>query len=280
MNHWKRVGVICAGIFLGLFVLRLAYTLSAGEPERAEAAGESFEFARKNYASEKQAVSNKDALMLSSQKYEKVATLSSRSSQFESDEKKLRQSVAEFKGVIQFEQNSGLPGRRILHVAVGVHPDRFDDIIASLRGIGRLTGIHVNKTDKTSDYKDLNAKRISLEKYRAGLLALKGRNGKIEELISLEQKILEIEKEIQEKGVQLGEFDAENEFCTVKFSLYEGGASGKGFLRKTFDAFEWAVLWSLGLAFFYLFCVAGLWISLRLFERGKKMFIAMRGAGD
>lgn len=266
--HTIKKGLAAAGaVFLILFLARFVYVLNT-EEARGFAPQESFEFTRKNYASEKQqAVSAKDAAMLASQKYEKVATLSARSGRFEEDEKKLRATVQEFKGVVQFEQNSGLPGRRVLHMAIGVHPDMFDAVIAAVRSTGQLTSINVNKTDKTNDYKTLHAERISLEKYRAGLLALKGRQGKIEELISLEQKILEIEKKIQDTGVQLGEFDQENEFCTIKVSLHEDSSSSRSIARKAFDAFEWAVLWSLGLALFCLFCAAGLLISLRLLDR-------------
>lgn len=271
MHTMKKTLAGAGALFLILFLARFTYILNA-EEERSFLPQDSFEFSRKNYASEKQqAVSAKDAAMLASQKYEMVATVSARSSRFEEDEKKLRATVQEFKGVVQFEQNSGLPGRRVLHMAIGVHPDKFDAVIAAVRATGQLASININKTDKTNDYKTLHAERVSLEKYRAGLLALKGRQGKIEELISLEQKILEIEKKIQDTGVQLGEFDQENEFCTIKISLHEDRSASRSIGQKAFEAFEWAVLWSIGLAVFYLFCAAGLLISLRLLDRLKTL---------
>ena len=40
--------------------------------------------------------------------------------------------------------------------------------------------------------------------------------------MGLENRILEIEQQLQGLGVSLGNFDDENEFCTVHFSLLEG----------------------------------------------------------
>lgn len=278
MKLFKQSSLAGGAVFAALFLMRLFYGLLAEEDEKPDTRFESFEFARKNYASEKQQP-GKDAALLSSQKYEKVATMSTRSGQFEKDEQELRARISDLKAVIQLEQNSGLPGRRVLHLAIGVHPDRLDAMIAAARKIGTLISVNVNKTDKTNEYKDLNAKRISLEKYRQGLLSLKGRNGKIEELISLEQKILEIEKEIQDMGVKLGEFDVENEFCTVKVSLYEGGLPSSGaarFGKVVLESLLFAALWSLGLSVFLLFSAGTMWFSLRFLEKARDFILRLR----
>ncbi|MBL8022301.1 MAG: DUF4349 domain-containing protein [Leptospirales bacterium] len=268
-----------AALFGILFVINLAYAYSQPRTtSNAVLQTESFEFGRKNYASEKKQMGNIAAA--ESQKYEKVATLSARSEQFENDEKRVRQIIKDFRAVIQFEQSSGLPGKRVIHLGIGVHPDQFDAMVLAARELGKLLSINVNKTDKTNEYKDIQAKRISLEKVRAGLMSLKGRNGKIEELIALEQKILEIEKEIQAMGVKLGEFDSENEFCTVKISLYEsestGGSMGRLF-SNVIDALKSATLWSMGIAFFYLFCIAGFFFSIKVLERGREIFLKLKG---
>ena len=48
----------------------------------------------------------------------------------------------------------------------------------------------------------------------------------------MENKILEVEESIQKLGVKLGEFDTENEFCTIKFSLSESGKPNKSWFSK------------------------------------------------
>ncbi|MCE9598219.1 MAG: DUF4349 domain-containing protein [Spirochaetia bacterium] len=274
-----KQSLIAAGILFGmLLAVNLIYAYSKTSNTNVSViAGESFEFGRKNYASEKKQAG---LIATDSQKYEKVATLSARSDQFESDEKRVRQIIKDFKAVIQFEQSSGLPGKRVIHLGIGVHPDQFDSMVLAARELGKLLSINVNKTDKTNEYKDIQAKRISLEKVRTGLMSLKGRNGKIEELIALEQKILEIEKEIQAMGVKLGEFDSENEFCTVKISLFETASEGGSigvFFSNLVEALKDATLWSLGIGFFYLFCVAGFFITIKIIERGKDLVVKLKG---
>ncbi|TGL61546.1 DUF4349 domain-containing protein [Leptospira sarikeiensis] len=265
----KKFSLGFACVFLILFLFRLAYSYAIGSESQnvsqEQGSSTNFDYGRKNYASEK-FYSPQDAKLTlsSSQKYEKVAAISSKTSEFEEDEKKIRKNVEDAKGVIQYEQRSGLAGRRTLQLGIGVNPDGFDSMVESIQKIGVIDSISVNKTDKTNEYKDITATRISLEKSKAGLLSLKGRNGKIEELISLEKEILEIEGKIQDLGVKLGEFDQENEFCTIKFTLKETGAVSGGFvtfLKKCKISLEWTIKYGLFFFFLYSFAAVGAWIS-------------------
>jgi hypothetical protein len=71
---------------------------------------------------------------------------------------------------------------------------------------------------------------------------LKSKAGQISDFVTLHDKILEIETQLQELGVELGDFDAENEFCTVRFSLYESATENKvGIFRRTKIALEWTI---------------------------------------
>lgn len=51
---------------------------------------------------------------------------------------------------------------------------------------------------------------------------LKAKGGQIADYVALNDRILEVEEKAQELGVELGNFDAENQLCTVKLSMYEG----------------------------------------------------------
>jgi hypothetical protein len=201
----------------------------------------------KNYASEKLKVQRGetfDALIVD-QKYEKVASVVSKTKAFEEDEKTVRELANKYNSLIQFEQSSGLPGHRDAELAIGVPPNRFDPMVADLKAIGELSSIHIDKTDKTNEYKELKAKRASLEKTRDALMGLKSIGGRIEEFTNLENRILEIDEQIQSTGVQLGDYDQENEFCTVKLSLSEIGAPrptpGISFRHRFIVALAWTI---------------------------------------
>lgn len=236
--------------FVVLFGFRLIYGYSV-TPElqdRLNSQGnqvESFEFSKKNYASQKLKVDRGTEIQASNvdQKYEKVASITSQSKSFDDEENKVRELVTNYEGLIQYEQSLGLKGNRRVNLAIGVPPDRFDAFVAEVKGIGNIQSIRIDKADKTNEYKDLKAKRISLEKARDSLVALKTRGGQIDESINLESKILEIETEIQSLGVRLGEYDQENEFCTVKLALQEQivAKTEIPFIHRAKVAFEWTI---------------------------------------
>lgn len=175
----------------------------------------------KNVASAK--ISQKDSYTGQSiaidQKYEKVANLATSSSSFEDDNQKLRQTIQNYDAVIQMEKLFGLKGSQTLIMSIGIMPDRFDDLVESIKEIGNLRSFSVDKIDKTDEFRKLIAEKETLLKTRAAYEAIKERGGDIKDLLMLEDKILEVEARMQSLGVNLGSFSSENSFCTVNFSL-------------------------------------------------------------
>jgi len=105
------------------------------------------------------------------------------------------------------------------------------------------------------------------------LIELKSKGGKIDEFMQLENRILEIEQQLQDLGVSLGDFDDENEFCTVQFSLNEGKEIEISFIHRLKVALEWTIKFYLrlmGTLFCLIFFAYLLLLSiekLRVFER-------------
>ncbi|MDX1958760.1 MAG: DUF4349 domain-containing protein [Leptospiraceae bacterium] len=279
--------------FIGLFSFRLIYGYLTVPESRVGISSNSnnynqiahnvsFELGRKNYATDKVKTSDVRiqtpgfTQILNQQKYEKIGTLSSRTSEFEEEEKKIRNIITLEKAIIQFEENHGLPGHRTLHLGIGVNPERFDEMILELKKIGRITAIQINKTDKTNEFRELNAEREALAKTISALRSLKGKGGKIEEFIQLENKILETEQLIQSKGVKLGDFDSENEFCTVKFSLVEDkNELKKSFLSNLFHRIKSALEWTIKYYFYFslicFFGAFGIYTGLLILDKIKSI---------
>ncbi len=245
--------------FLALFLLRLGYgywkypegEVLAGDIVRQTAQNANWGFASgvRNYASKtisKSVVSARASQVSggSDQKYEKVANVGLSTKNFEDDEKRVRSLIEEKNGLIQFEERTGLKGYRLLRLAIGVDPNSFDGFVADVQKLGKLTELTINKSDKTNEYRELNAKRVSLEKARAALTELKQREGKIPDMVALEKQILDLEQQIQALGVNLGDFDTENEFVTVKLLLAEFGKAAVrkiSIVTRVFKAFVWTV---------------------------------------
>lgn len=245
-NRLNKIISLLLLAFLALFVFRLMYGYSKTYYTSSNQAGffESITNAKRNYASKKYKVKSTAKNQWTTkvdQKYEKIAEISTQTAAFEKEEKQSRIYIDTFNGIVQFEQKSGNKGYRKLNLVVGVPPENFDSLYHQLIKIGAIQVKQIIKKDKTNEYKALNAQKLSLEKIRTSLLSLKSKGGKIEEYMALENRILEIEQQLQQLGVSLGDFDAENEFCTIQFSLLEGIEKKIGLMQRIKVALEWTV---------------------------------------
>jgi hypothetical protein len=261
----KGLAVFAIG-FVIVFALRLIYgyiQYPDGKTESMQGThfqvNQDFTDNVRNYASYRYKKSAKTGIQTYSvdQKYEKIARIKSSSGKIDESEKKVRDLIKKHDSIIQYEQKSGVKGsrNRIINLAIGVPPLKFDELVVKLKSIGKIISINIDKKDKTNEYKKLKAKKNSLLTIRKSLIALKNRGGKIDEYIKLENRILEIEKEIQGLGINLGEFDSENEFCTIKFTLLESAyvKSGIPFSQRLSVAFSWSVSFYFSLTAFLFF---------------------------
>jgi len=267
--------------FCILFIMRLAYGYiaypDAKSPldSRAYNANQSagFELARKNYASSKMSYKKGGVATQSTasvdQKYEKVGTLKNLTETYKDDENKLYELIKSHQLMIQLEQKSGQAYSRKLNIALGVVPDNFDKTIALLQKIGTPRYIQIDKKDKTNEYKKLEAKRVSLQKARESLLELKQSEGDVGDMIGLVNRLLEVENDIQALGVNLGEFDVQNEFVTVKFTLQEvGKVAPISVMHRVKVALVWSVEFYVGFWAIIIFGLLALWLFFIVFEKG------------
>jgi hypothetical protein len=275
-QFWKIIKWFIVLFFL-MLLFRIIYGYIASDVSENNDNSISFfsnvENLRKNYASEKKFATvdvGKTAEFASSQKYEKTATVKSKSEVFEKNEKDIKDITKSFAGVIQYEQNTGNKGSREIHLSIGVDPEKFDSFYAKLQSVGVIKSTEITKVDKTNEYRQLNAKKASLEKMLTSLNELKLKAGPIGDFISLNDKILEIETQMQDLGVELGNFDAENEFCTVKFSLYEGATEKKmSFLFRFRVALEWTIKYYAVLVLALLAIAIAIYLGLVIVQKFK-----------
>ena len=272
-----KIGKLSLVLGIG-FIILFAYRLST-EKENSIAPTPLFQQTellesnleiRKNYATKRHHVTLGQAPMQVDQKYEKIADIKSTSSVFDRDENQLRKYVSDYNGLIQFENKNGNSGYRSLNLTIGVPPEHFDAIYQQLIQIGTIQAKQITKKDKTNEYKELRAKKMSLEKIRTSLIDLKTEGGRIEEYIQLEDRILEIEQQLQALGVSLGNFDEENEFCTVKFSLIEKKITNTSLTQRITSAFLWTLTTYLQLMLVLLFIAGFSFLTVSTIEKLRK----------
>ena len=250
----KKIGRISLWFglfFIVLFLFRLSYGYWGARPNTGgdDASGGFFSSLRnmkRNYASEKVKADNTaqadHGSFTASQQFEKTAKVRSKTTQFERDDSLIRKTAGSFDAVIQYEESLGKKGNRELYLSMGVPPTRFDSFYRAVQQIGQLRSTVITKIDKTNEYRQLNAKKTSLEQTLASLNELKNKAGAISDFVSLHDKILEIETQLQELGVDLGNYNTENELCTLQFALYEGTPGVKaGLFQRIRTSLEWTI---------------------------------------
>jgi hypothetical protein len=255
------------GLFILMFFFRIIYGYVAADTSNGNDYSDNFfssiDNLRKNYASEKMAMKGDvqvSSNFASNQKFEKTASTKTKTSEFEKDEKLLKSKAKSYNAVIQYEQNLGQKGKRQIHLLIGVSPEKFDSFYLEIQKIGVVKATEITKVDKTNEYRQLNAKKTSIEKTLQSLNDLKSKGGAIADFVALNDKILEIEAQAQELGVELGNFDAENEFCTVKLSMYEGMTElNISFIYRVKVALEWTI------KYFALIALTTLILSITFF---------------
>ncbi|MBD3362451.1 DUF4349 domain-containing protein [Candidatus Dojkabacteria bacterium] len=277
MKKHKKSFLIFIVTFTALFIFRLAYGYIQ-HPEldlySASSTYITFDNTIRNIATQKMKnmESNvNDAFAVVEQKYEKISTIVSKTTDFKKNETKVRSIIEKFDALIQYEKSKGNQGERVLEFSIGVNPEKFDSMVGELKKVGKIESIEVNKIDKTNEYKDLKAKQSSLEETKNSLIELKNRGGSIDEMIRLENRILEIEKEIQALGVSLGDYDAENEFCTIQFGLTEVSQPRSEFMYRILTAFSWTVKYYVVLTFSLLFLTATAFFAVKVIKEIKKL---------
>lgn len=222
----------------------------------------------KNYASQRMEYpAEGSATSVLDQKYERIASIVSKTVRYNEDIERLNAIVEENKAVVQMENSRGLIGNRRVDLVIGVRPENFDAMQTAVSAIGRITSSTTTKTDKTYEYRQMLAEKQTLESRLASYEELKERGGSISEMLQIEDKIIEVESQIQQQMIGLGEYSDDNALCTINFSLYEGSEAGT--LRKLWNALTWStvtyliIIGVLSLTAFGAFVIAAVWNYLK-----------------
>jgi hypothetical protein len=208
------------------------------------------------------------------QVFEKTATVALGSDAFDEDEAGIRTTLAAHHAVAFNERRSGIkPGRRLI-LEISVPVDEFDALVSEVQEIGQLQSISVQKRDRTSEFRRLHAQRQSLKEYLASVRKLRGgKQGSIEDELKLEQKIQDIEKELQTLSVQMGDFLGKDSLYHVSLGLTEylpGSRFDRTYAlpKRVAHAFVWALGWWLAMLLAAI-VVAGTCVSVWTLWRSR-----------
>jgi len=243
-KQFKRAVLLLIALYVGIFALRVVYDLITYD-DPAPSIGDNYLYASlkndagsaKNVASLRMEYAGAGGTEVLDQKYERVASVSAKTVAYDGDLLKLNGVIEETQAVVQMENEQGLPGGRKLSRVIGVKPQYFDACLEAVRAVGMPVSSTLQKTDKTYEYRRMLAQKEELGKRLASYIALRGHEGSVNEKISLEDKIIEVESQLLLLAVDLGEYSDDNALCTINVSLHEG--SPVPVARKIWNAFQW-----------------------------------------
>jgi hypothetical protein len=174
---------------------------------------------------------------------EETATVSATTAEFDKDKEKLFALTKEFKGKIMYERSEGLSPNRSLNITFTVNEKLFGDSLKNVADIAKIRGKVVTRTDRTAEFRALAAKKQSSQKYLESLSNLRKVSAeKLEDLITLEGKIQEVQREIENLAIQLGDFTQEEPLSNISYSLLERrGITAYSLDRRLLDAVLWSV---------------------------------------
>ncbi len=187
--------------------------------------------------------------------YDKKAELVTGSADFDGDGAAIHSAIKDRGAIVFNEHNHGIAPERRLTLEIGVHPDKFDALLEWFRGIGHLDALDMQQQDRTGEFRRLHAQRQSLKKYLETVEKLRGiNNPSIDDTLKLEQKIQDVEKELQSLSVQLGDLLGKESFYHIQLTLYEyrpGSSYDRTYTlpQRLGYAFLWAVAWWFAAAF-------------------------------
>ena len=179
--------------------------------------------------------------------YERSGQLALATDAFDDDEAQIRSAVTAHQALVLYENSSGMVRERRLVLELGIHPDQFDALMSQLRGIGRLESISVQQRDRTDEFQRLHAQRQSLEKRHATVLKLgEAENLSIDDTLRLEQRLQEIDKELQTVGVQLGDLLSKESLYHVYAELSEYYPGSRLDPAYVWPQLRYGLIWGLG----------------------------------
>lgn len=174
--------------------------------------------------------------------------------------------------------------------------DKFDAVLDSLGGVGKVFGRHIDSEDVTMEYVDTSSRIKNLRQEESTLLKLLQRTGKLSEVLEMERELSRVRGEIEQSQGRLRHLGALVSLSTIEISLAEKvqikTTSPWGQLPAAFenalkdveralaDAIEWALrtgVWLIGyflplaLPLIALYLIGGWALRGWLIERRKFM---------
>ena len=178
---------------------------------------------------------------------------------FSETAQKIREVIRQYGGIIESEStvdsnndwywDDGAKVRGTLssHLIIRIPTDQYEDFLADIEGTGgKITNRSMDVQNITRVYNDQTVYIESLEKQEERLLQMMEQAGTIEEMITVEERLTEVQTQLNQARSRLAEMDTDVAYSTINLSLtevvkYTDTTVKKTFFERTGKAFSESV---------------------------------------
>ena len=246
----KRYTAVAAILAAALFLVSCGSSLSnsnqsasyaAKEPEYAAAEAAAGDYEAMDMEEAGGAVYSKDSgsdgseTALRPQDGQKIvytANLSIQTLEYDKSAASIRKKIKEAGGFSEAESeydrdynwynyNSTSSHTRSLSITARIPSDKFEAFLNSLSGDGKIMSKSVNAENISQVYANKETYKKALEKEQERLLAMMDKAETIEEMITVETRLSEVERQLNVYKTDLSQMDKDVEFSTVYIDLQE-----------------------------------------------------------
>lgn len=143
---------------------------------------------------------------------------------FEKTYQAIRSLVGKYDGYIQSAQTNIAGNKKVRGtVVVRIPAETFDEILESIKGLGRLLDINTASQDVTKQYTDLQSKLKALRIMESNLLKLLEQKAKVKELLEIERELGRVRGELETIEGSIRYYDNVTSYSTISITVKEKG---------------------------------------------------------
>lgn len=159
--------------------------------------------------------------MQTDRKLIKTVNMTVETEEYDSLIQTLNQKIASLGGYAEYFSTQGTEGDRYSSMTIRIPKNNLDTFLETLEGVSNITYRQENIEDVTLDYVDVESRKKMLEKEQQRLLELMGEADNLEDILTIESRLTEVQYELESKESQLRTYDNQIDYSTVYLDINE-----------------------------------------------------------
>ncbi len=272
--HLKQIGIVFACVCLFFIFLprrneKFSYSLAKTSDDMVQSE-ESLSVDKENVTSD--SASNAKVIVYSN--------LSMETKDLDKAVENIDSVILKYEGIVQSSSISNYHDLRAYYVTIRVPKNKFDEFVKEVQKVANVTYYSKSQEDVTDTYNTSQARLDSLKQEEKRVLEFYEKASSVEELITVEQRLTEIQSEIHYLEDSIQNMDARIEYSTLSVDMSETSelTSNGGFIQRLQSALEngWHnFIWTLSeiiecIAYYWILIGIGCVVGIFWYRRKKK----------